>query len=298
MQGDTYYYEMEAPVSAPPRRVVSLVPSITESLFDLNLGSRLVAVTDYCIYPAAGVARLPKIGGVKNPDVERVIAFRPDLVIANAEENRREDVEALRAAGIPVWVTFPRTVREAFNLLWTIMHVFDEPSMVERVRAMEWVCDWLERMSAARETSCRVFVPIWLDPLMTFNADTYTHDLLRVCGATNVFAERERLYPLKADLGQSAPYAPDDPRVQGRDTRYPRVTFEEVVAAQPDVILLPSEPYAFDSSHVVLFSVLDVPAARQNRIVPVDGSLLTWHGTRVGLALSSLPALFGSPQEG
>ncbi len=292
-EGDTYYYEMEAPVTAPPRRVVSLVPSVTESLFDLNLGSRLVAVTDFCLYPAAGVARLPKIGGTKNPDVEGIIAFRPDLVIANSEENRPEDVEALRAAGIPVWVTFPRTVREAFNLLWTTMHVFDEPSMVERVRAMEWVCDWLERMSAAREIPCKVFAPIWLDPLMTFNADTYAHDLLRVCGATNVFAERERLFPLKADLGQAAPYAPDDPRVQGRDTRCPRVTFEEVAAAQPDVILLPSEPFPFNESHIALFAALDVPAARTGKILPVDGSLLTWHGTRVGLALNTLPALFG-----
>ncbi len=291
--GDTYYYEMEAPVTAPPRRVISLVPSVTESLFDLNLGARLVAVTDFCIHPAAGVARLPKIGGTKNPDVERIIALHPDLVIANAEENRPQDVEGLRAAGIPVWVTFPRTVREAFNLLWTIMHVFDEPSMVERVRAMEWVCDWLERMSAARETPVKTFAPIWLDPLMTFNADTYAHDLLRVCGAANIFAERERLYPLKADLGQAAAYAPDDPRAQGRDTRYPRVTFAEVVAAQPDVILLPSEPFPFDESHLAMFAALDVPAAKMGKIHLIDGSLLTWHGTRVGLALDTLPALFG-----
>ena len=296
MDGSHYASQIDAPVDFPPRRVVSLVPSITESLFDLNLGPRLVAVTDYCVYPEDGVARLPKIGGTKNPDVAAIIALAPDLVIANQEENRREDVEALQAAGIPVWVTYPRTVREAFNLLWNIMHVFDEPAMVERIRSIEWVADWLERMSAQRETPCRVFTPIWFEPLMTVNADTYMHDLIRVCGGANVFAERERRYPLAADLGERTPYAADDPRAAGRDMRYPRVTLDEVVAAQPDVILLPSEPFAFTAAHVALFGGLDVPAARNGAIHLVDGSLLSWHGTRIARAFNELPALL-CPQE-
>ncbi|NDJ60085.1 MAG: ABC transporter substrate-binding protein [Chloroflexi bacterium] len=290
---------MDAPVEQPPRRVVSLVPSVTESLFDLGLGDRVRAITDYCIHPADQVARLPRIGGTKNPDVAQIIALSPDLVIANQEENRREDVEALQAANIPVWVTFPRTVREAFNLLWTIMHIFDEPQMVERVRAMEWTVDWLERMAETREetTPCRVFAPIWLDPLMTFNADTFPHDLLRLCGGQNVFAERDRQYPLKADLGEAEPYADDDPRVAGRDTRYPRITLAEVEAAQPDVILLPSEPFAFDESHIPMFAALDVPAAHHNRIHLLDGSLLTWHGTRIARAVSVLPDLMCTPND-
>jgi ABC-type Fe3+-hydroxamate transport system substrate-binding protein len=193
-------------------------------------------------------------------------------------------------------VTFPHTVREAFNLLWNIMHLFDEPVMVERVRAMEWMLDWLERMAETRETPCRVFAPIWLDPLMTFNADTYIHDLLRVCGGTNVFADRERLYPLKADLGQGEVYAPDDPRAAGRDTRYPRVTLEEVITAQPDVILLPSEPFAFNKTHLPMFHALDVPAARSGAIHLVDGTLLTWHGTRMGHALNAIPSLLCQDQ--
>jgi len=293
----TYIYQMEAPVDRPPRRVVSLVPSVTESLFGLGLGDRVVGVTDYCIYPANEVARLPKIGGTKNPDVQRIIDLSPDLVIANQEENRKEDVVTLQEAGIPVWVTFPRTVREAFNLLWTMMHIFDEPKMVEGVRAMEWTCDWLERISETRELPCRVFVPIWLDPLMTFNADTYAHDLLRVCGAVNVFAERERKIPLKADLGQAEPYSEDDPRATGRDIRYPRVTLAEVEAAQPDIILLPSEPFSFSEQHIPLFAALDVPAARNNAIILVDGSLLTWHGTRIARAFDLLPRLLCPSEE-
>jgi len=289
--GSRYVYQMEAPVARPPRRVVSLVPSVTESLFDLQVGDRLVAVTDYCIHPAEQVARLPRIGGPKNPDVQRIIDINPDLVIANREENRREDVERLQAAGIPVWVTFPRTVRDAFNLLWAIMHVFDEPAMVERVRAIEWTCDWLERLAESRTTPCRVFVPIWLDPLMTFNADTFAHDLLRVCGGHNIFAERQRAYPLAADLGQARAYSPDDPRAAGRDTRYPRITLEEVEALQPDVILLPSEPFFFTKDHIFLFTNLRVPAVFHDKIHLVDGSLLTWHGTRIAHAFNIVPNL-------
>lgn len=287
----SYVYTMDAPVSTPPRRVVSLVPSVTESLFDLNLGDRLVGVTDYCVHPAADVARVPKVGGTKNPDIARIVALRPDLVIVNQEENRREDAEALWAAGVPVWVTHPRTVADALNLLWNIMHVFDEPTMVPRVRLIEQTLDWVQGISRALEHRPRVFVPIWWEPLMTFNADTYMHDLLRVCGGDNVFAERERRFPLAADVAHAGAYSPEDPRVAGRDTRYPRVTLAEVEMARPDVILLPSEPYAFDEKHRQLFAALDVPAARSGSIHLVDGSLLTWHGTRLAYALDSLPAL-------
>jgi ABC-type Fe3+-hydroxamate transport system substrate-binding protein len=136
-----------------------------------------------------------------------------------------------------------------------------------------------------------VFVPIWLDPLMTFNAATYCHDILRVCGGANVFAGRERRYPLEADLGMAEAYAADDSRAAGRDTRYPRITLDEVAAAQPDVILLPSEPHPFTEKHIPLFAALDIPAAHENQIKLVEGSLLTWHGTRLAYALNTLPAL-------
>lgn len=297
MEDGTYIYTTDMPVSEPPQRVISLVPSMTESLFDLNLGGRLIGVTDYCVNPAAGVAKLPKLGGTKNPDVRRIIELWPDLVIANQEENRREDIETLQAAGLPVWVTFPRTVREAFKLLWEIMHVFDEGGMVERVRSMEWVLDWQERMAEAHEGECRVFAPIWLDPLMTFNADTFAHDMIKVCGGENVFADRARQYPLKADLGQGEAHAKDDPRSADRDRRYPRITLEEVEAAQPDIILLPSEPFAFTEQHIPMFTALNVPAARNGGVKLVDGSLLFWHGTRIGHALSTIPALLCPIQE-
>lgn len=294
MSQPTYQHSLEAPVEEPPATVVSLVPSLTESLFDLNISDRLVGRTDYCIYPADKVETVPALGGTKNPDVERIIALEPGLVLANIEENRKEDVEALQAAGIPVWVTFPRTVQEVFNLLWNIMYLFDETQMVARIRLVEQVYDRLLNMTEAREEEGglpKVFVPIWYDPLMTANRDTYLHDVLWVCGGENVFADRQRRFPLEADIGDAEPYPDDDPRVEGRDRRYPRLSMAEVEAAQPDIILLPSEPFEFTEAHLPEFQALDVPAAEHDRVHLVDGSLLTWHGTRVAYALEQLPAL-------
>jgi ABC-type Fe3+-hydroxamate transport system substrate-binding protein len=269
---------------------VSLVPSMTESLFDLDLGERLIAVTDYCVRPANGVKSLQKVSGTKNPDIDLIYHLEPDLVLLNDEENRREDAEALQAASIPVWVTGPRTVFDALNLLWDIMHVFDHTVMVPRVREIERAYDYTLNAAQAMP-SVSVFAPIWCDPWMTFNADTYPHDVLRVCGGQNVFAARERQFPLAADLGQAEPLPDDDPRVIGRDRRYPRITLDEVVEAQPEIVLLSSEPYPFSSDDAELIQALDIPAAQNGQIHFVDGSLLTWHGTRVAYALRDLPQL-------
>lgn len=293
MTDTNYTQSQEAPIDSPPETVVSLVPGLTESMFDLKLGDKLVARTDYCIYPEGSVQQLPSIGGTKNPDVDRIIALKPGLVLANQEENRRDDVAALQEAGIPVWITFPKSIQDVFNLLWNIMYLFDETTMVARIRLIEQVYDRVRTISETREVEnpLRVFVPIWFDPLMTFNADTYVHDVIYTCGGMNVFAERERQFPLAADIGEAEPLPDDDPRVMGRDRRYPRITMAEVEAAQPDVILLPSEPFAFTEAHVSQFSALDVPAAKHNRIHLVDGTLLTWQGTRVAYALNDLPSL-------
>jgi ABC-type Fe3+-hydroxamate transport system substrate-binding protein len=292
---NAYAYQMEKPVDYVPHRVVSLVPSVTETLFDLNIGGRVVGVTDYCTRPADGVKRLPKVGGTKNPNIEMITGLRPDLVIMNQEENRKADADALQAAGIPVWTTHPNTVREALDLLWTIMDIFEEPSMVPRVRLIEVAYEWT--LGVTRDlTPKRAFVPIWRDPWMTFNRDTFIHDLLHTCGVENVFADRDRAYPLAADLGQVEPIPADDPRVRERDVRYPRITLDEVVAAQPDIVLLPDEPFVFTQSDADEIARLDIPAAKNGRVHLVDGSLLTWHGTRIAYALRDLPPLLGTAQ--
>ena len=288
----TYEYRMEHPVDYVPHRVVSLVPSLTESLCDLNLADRLIGVTDYCTRPAEVIRRLPKVGGTKNPDIARIIGLRPDLVLMNREENREADAETLQAAGVPIWVTEPDTVRAALDLLWAIMDVFEEGSASARVRVIEIKYEWTLGVTTNMSPR-RVFVPIWRDPWMTINHQTYVHDLLRVCGATNVFAERDRHFPLAADLGQADPLPEDDPRVIGLYVRYPRISLEEVFEAQPEIVLLPDEPFAFGEADAAEIAQLDIPAAHANSIYLVDGSLLTWHGTRIAYALRELPPIFG-----
>lgn len=257
--------DAKPPDISPPRRVVSLVPSVTESLFDLDLGDRLVGRTQFCIYPEASVQGVPMIGGTKTPDIEQINQLQPDLVIANWEENRKEDVDALRDAGMTVWVTLPRSAADVFTLLWDIMHLFDHPVMVPRVRLIEQTYDYVFAASESMTQRVRTFAPIWNDPLMTMNHDTYMHDLLRVCGADNIFAEQSE--------------------------RYPMVSEEDIIAAAPELILLPDEPFKFQEKHRQRFAELDVPAAKNNRIHLVEGSLLSWHGTRIAHALQQLPAL-------
>jgi ABC-type Fe3+-hydroxamate transport system substrate-binding protein len=276
------------PIAHVPTRVVSLVPSITESLFDLALGDRLVGVTEFCTRPADKVAALPKVGGTKNPDLAAIIALRPDLVLLNSEENRRADAEALTQAGIPIWVTEPRTVRQAVDLLWQMMDVFEHAEMVYRVRMIEIAYETtLRYMTESALEPVRAFVPIWRDPWMTINQETYVHDLLHTCGLINVFAERVRQYPLAADLGEAEPIASE------RDTRYPRLSEAEIIAAQPEVILLPDEPYAF--SEVDLAEVnqrfAETPAVKNGHVYLIDGAYITWHGTRLAYALNELPPL-------
>jgi ABC-type Fe3+-hydroxamate transport system substrate-binding protein len=258
--------QLEVPVEHPPRRIVSLVPSMTESLFDMRLGDRLVGRTKYCVHPAGQVERVPVFGGTKNPDVAGIIALEPDLVIVNQEENRQQDAEALQAAGITVWVTFPKTVPDVFNLLWAVMNACEETTMVPRVRLIEQIYDRVLGISTQREDNpTRVFAPIWHKPLMSFNADTFMYNLLKDCGAVNVFGDRE--------------------------DRYPKVTLAEVEAAQPDVILLPSEPYEFAEQDIPQFAALDTPASKDQRIHLVDGSLLAWHGTRIAHTFEQIPPL-------
>jgi ABC-type Fe3+-hydroxamate transport system substrate-binding protein len=274
----------------PPRRVVSLVPSSTESLCELGLGGALAGVTDYCIHPADQTARLPKVGGTRNPRLADILALQPDLIIANQEENTRESVEVLRDAGIPLWLTFPRTVEAAIADLYTLAGIFRSQTAMLAVKSLAHAVDYAR---AAAPPRVRYFCPIWYDDAgwwMTFNRDTYCHDLLALLGGENIFADRKRRYPLEADiaLGEPRPGA-------GRDTRYPRVTAAEIIAADPEIILLPSEPYEFTPAHSrEAVRVLGATAAaRAGRVQLVDGSLITWHGTRLARALRELGGVFG-----
>jgi ABC-type Fe3+-hydroxamate transport system substrate-binding protein len=278
----------------PPRRVVSLVPSLTESLFDLGIGDAMVGITDYCVRPLEALEELPRIGGTKDPRLDDIVDLQPDLILANWEENTRHSVETLEAAGMPVWVTFPKTVRQALDVLWTLVGLFRSRSAAMRLETLELTLDWAVT-AATERPPVRYFCPIWyghtqsdLPWWMTFNNQTYCHDILQQIGGENVFADRVRRYPLSADLGLE----PEQDAGE-RDTRYPRLTRDEIQAAQPEVILLPDEPYEFvEATKTQLQELLaDTPAVRQDRIHLLDGSLITWHGTRLAHALRELPVL-------
>ena len=273
-----------------PQRLVSLVPSITEVLFSFGGGQQVVGITDYCTEPAAAVATKTKIGGTKNPDIATILALRPELVFAVAEENRRQDVEQLATAGVPVYVFAPHTVRDGIDLLWRVADLLDCRSEVtEQIQAIEQ--DYTETVArVARHQRVRVFCPIWKDPYMTINEDTYVHDVLQVCGGDNIFAHRQRRLPLAADLGQQPETTGE--RYTKRDRRYPRITLEEMATLHPEVVLLPDEPYVFSQADMADFMPFsEVPAVRDERIFLIDGKMVSWYGSRIGHSLRTLRAL-------
>ena len=268
----------------PRRRIVSLVPSLSEALELLGLGDRLVGVTEYCVLPEGAFDALPKLGGTKDADVEAIIAVSPDLVIANQEENTARVVRKLADHGIDVWVTYPRTVREGAALLSELadLGAADEARAQFVTPSLEAVEEAEQRRNQlAPDGRPRVFCAIWRDPWMTIGRDTYIHDMIELCGGQNLFADPAA--------------GPAADAVSGRaDRRYPIVELAGVVAAAPDVILLPDEPYAFAAADVEELAGTDCPAARADRIHLIDGTLVSWYGPRIAEAIQVLAAIFAN----
>ena len=224
-------------ITGRAERVVSLVPCLTESIAATDPAA-LVAATQWCTHPAD--LAVERIRGTKNPDVRRIIALHPDLVVANQEENRRHDIEALRAAGIRVWVTVTETVPDAIIALarmFTIALGWPEPAWLTEGRHL-----WTDPIPAPTHS---VAIPIWRNPWMVVGHDTFSGDLAARLGLRNVFADSTQ--------------------------RYPRVDLEEVARREPDIVLLPDEPYPFTAD--------DGPDAFPGRrCVLVAGRVLTWYG--------------------
>ena len=261
-----------------PRRIVSLVPSLSEALVALGLGDRLVGVTEYCVEPPgafAGLARARRNQGRRRR--RRSSALRPDLVIANQEENTARVVDRLSDRGIDVWVTYPAQRSRGRRA----------PPRARRARGERRASKGgrrsrLRRPRAGRDRSSggrprgsapgpRVFCAIWRDPWMTVGEDTYIHDLIALCGGENAFAKSSGggsgrsggSAGADADERQSATgtRSGGDPGRSGAERRYPIVGLAEIERAAPDVILLPSEPYAFGAADRAELRGLDCPAA-------------------------------------
>ncbi len=275
-------------LSSPVRRIVSLVPSVTESLFALGLGERVVGVTDWCVHPKDALESLPRVGGTKDADPDAIAALAPELVLANREENTRRVVEELDARGLSVWVSYPRTVREGAELLDALADLGAESEAREAVArpVLEAVAEAEAKLAApGRDASRpRVFCPIWRDPWMAPSADTYIHDMIELCGGVNVTGE-----PLPANPRR------DRREQRGATERYPQITLDELETLAPDVIWLPDEPYAFEESDRSELGGLDLPAARAGRIHRIDGTWVSWYGPRIRPALLELARLLRGP---
>ncbi|MFF0093840.1 helical backbone metal receptor [Streptomyces canus] len=228
-------------------RVVSLVPSLTEAIARSAPGA-LVGATDWCTHPAD--LDVTRIGGTKNPKLDRITALAPDLVIANEEENREPDLAALREAGLEVLVTEVRDVPQAFRELARVIEACD----VVRPR---WLDEAEESWSALAPPARRrtAVVPIWRRPWMVLGRDTFAGDVLSRLGVDHVYA--------------------------GHEDRYPRVPLEELRAAAPDVVVLPDEPYRFTAE--------DGPEAFPGLpCALVSGRHLTWYGPSLAEAPRAL----------
>lgn len=235
-------------------RVVSLVPSLTELVFALGRGDWLCGRTRFCTEPAGLVDAIPVVGGTKNPSVRRIVAISPDLVIANREENRREDVDALQRAGLHICLTDPNTVAGALDMILDVGRLLDAPAAASRLVAAANVA--LAEPAPSRRP--RVFIAIWKEPLMGLGSQSYGHDLVERAGAINVLAARPR---------------------------YPEVTLAEIAALAPELILLPDEPYPFKAADAAPFAAI-AP------VELVDGRLLWWYGPRLPIAVEALRRLF------
>lgn len=239
----------EVDIVLPARRVVSLVPSLTESLASVDRAA-VVGATTWCTHPED--LSTSRVRGTKNPDCAAIASLRPDLVIANKEENREIDVTRLKSLGIPVWVTDIETVPQALQSLHRLF-----------VDALGWPAPgWLDQaetqwLKEEPVLSGRVAVPIWRDPWMVVGRSTFAGDLIQRLGLTNVFAEHSQ--------------------------RYPRVDLADIDRNDVDLVLLPDEPYPFSES--------DGPEAfHLVSTATVSGRHLTWYGPSLVDAWASLTA--------
>lgn len=233
-------------------RILSLCPSLTELVFDLDRGADLVGITEYCVRPVAGVAGVEKVGGTKNPDVRRIVELRPDLVLLNEEENRREDALALEGNGIACLTSFPKDSLQTAEMVRTIARALDRAEQGERIALDIEARTARVRASAQGARKIRWAYLIWRKPWMSVNGDTFAHSLLCQAGGENVFATRSE--------------------------RYPQITTEELQQAQPEIVLLCTEPFPFKDKHIAELAQATGLALGQFRIA--DGEYLSWHGSR------------------
>jgi ABC-type Fe3+-hydroxamate transport system substrate-binding protein len=235
-------------IPAVPRRIVSLVPSQTEFLFALGLDVEVVGITKFCIRPDSWFRHKTRVGGTKNPDIERILSLKPDLVIANKEENTVKQVLAL-AEIVPVWVSDVKDLPTAITMMQQVGLITGTAvKATEICSRINQVFDSFSRIPQPRPIKTAYL--IWKDPFMTIGGDTFIHDMLNRCGLNNCF---------------------------GAFSRYPVVTLQELKTEEIGLLLLSSEPYPFGQKDIDMLH-LELPGTQ---VLLADGEYFSWYGSRL-----------------
>jgi len=228
-----------------PRKIVSLVPSQTELLYDLGLTGEVVGITKFCVHPDLWFRSKPRIGGTKNINIEKVKSLSPDLIIANKEENVQEQVESLRNIA-PVYTSDIHDLDSALDMMASIGDIVNRKEKAQEL--IHTIQQGFASLTVTKPLRCCYL--IWKDPFMSIGHDTFIHDMLQRCKLQNIFASL---------------------------TRYPCVTIEDIQQANCDVLLLSSEPYPFKEKHIQ-----ELQSQLPNTITLLaDGEMFSWYGSRL-----------------
>ena len=241
-------------VGFPPRRIISLVPSQTELLFELNVGHRVIGITKFCVHPESWRATKTIVGGTKNFSIERIAELNPDLIIGNKEENDQGRIDALRKK-FPVWMSDITSCEDALSMIESI------GDLTDRHENAGAVCDRIRYAfrNLEKRTPHRVLYMIWRKPWMAAAQSTFINNMLETVGLRNCISDQER---------------------------YPVLSADDIQSYRPNVVFLSSEPYPFRDVHIEEIRLI-VPDAK---IILVDGEMFSWYGSRMALA----PGYFNS----
>ena len=237
----------EIKIKNTPKRIISLVPSQTELLYDLGLRDEIVGITKFCIHPKELFKEKTRIGGTKSIDLKKIELLNPDLIIGNKEENQQEQLEELMNK-YPVWISDIKTLKEALDMIKEIGKLVDKTEKSEEI--VKEIESRFQEFNNLKKVKISTAYFIWRKPFMTVGRDTFINSMLELCKFENVF---------------------------GEELRYPEITEEILHKAAPEIILLSSEPYPFKEKHFEELKAI-CPNAK---VILVDGEMFSWYGTRL-----------------
>lgn len=233
-------------ISFPPQRIISLVPSQTELLFDLGLDKEVVGITKFCIHPEEQFKTKSKIGGTKKLNLKRIRELKPDVIIGNKEENERGQMEELMKE-FPVWMSDINVLEDAIGMINGIGSLTGKSQQAELLTYK--ILEGFKSLSLSAKRKQTVAYFIWKDPYMVAGRDTFINDILIKAGYDNF-----------TDLN-----------------RYPELCSDEIRNLKPDIVFLSSEPYPFKDVHVEEIKII-CPTAK---VIVVDGEIFSWYGSRL-----------------